>query len=184
MKLYNRILSFIVLFIGVVSSSRSQMTQQQTTWLTQYASEKGQLYQSQRAEAESLALQLGLPIIIRGQTQIAELQRIEDGELVYYVTENANAAKTIATDKVLSGTGISSALTGEGITLGIWDVGGVRRTHQEFDNSRVTQRDGNPRVEDHPTHVAGTMVAKGVDVEFTGYDLSVGFARTFLSNDN
>ncbi len=53
----------------------------------------------------------------------------------------------------------SATLLGE---LGIWDGGGVLTTHQEF-GGRVTQMDSSSGTSGHATHVAGTMVAAGVD---------------------
>ncbi len=58
-------------------------------------------------------------------------------------------------------------LHGENIKIGIVDEGSVRATHQEFEN-RVT----NITLEDvsgHSTHVAGTIIAKGIDQDARGY---------------
>jgi len=70
-----------------------------------------------------------------------ELQFIDNnGFPQYYTTENANAAKTISTDKVYSGGGAGLSLDGSGITVHEWDAGSVRSTHQEF-GSRVHNND-------------------------------------------
>ena len=49
----------------------------------------------------------------------------------------------------------------------VWDGGGVLTTHQEF-GGRVTQIDSPGSTHYHSTHVAGTMVAGGVDSLATG----------------
>lgn len=91
----------------------------------------------------------------------------ETGMPAYYIPTNLNAAKTVRTWDVWPAntgggyvglTGLSTA-PGE---LGQWDAGGVLTTHQEFQD-RVTQMDSPGGFTDHATHVAGTMVASGVE---------------------
>ena len=52
-------------------------------------------------------------------------------------------------------------LTGTGVVVGVWDGGDVRGTHQEL-TPRVTDGDGATGVDNHATHVAGTIGATGV----------------------
>ncbi|MGC8865092.1 MAG: S8 family serine peptidase [Bacteroidales bacterium] len=99
---------------------------------------------------------------------IREVQGLDDrGQLWVYGTSNLNAAKTVSTDKVWPGGGAGLNLTGNGITLAIWDGGKVRTTHQEF-SGRVTQMDGASSLSQHSTHVSGTMIAAGVDANAKG----------------
>lgn len=56
-------------------------------------------------------------------------------------------------------TGSSANIAGK---IGIWDGGKVRNTHVEL-AGRVTQKDNILTLNDHATHVAGTMIAKGVN---------------------
>lgn len=84
-----------------------------------------------------------------------------NGHPLVMATANLTAAKTVSTDKVWPGGSMGLNLTGNGITLAIWDGGKVRSTHQEF-GGRVTQKDGASSLNGHATHVAGTMVAAGV----------------------
>lgn len=85
----------------------------------------------------------------------------------FNVTFNATAADTISTDEVLTGGGSGLSLSGAGQTIGIWDGGDVLTTHTEFTTggTRVFDQDGTSPlgIQPHPTHVAGTMVAKGVN---------------------
>ena len=51
-------------------------------------------------------------------------------------------------------------LSGAGVTIGLWDGGSARATHQEF-GDRVVVMDGSATF-DHATHVGGTLLAAGV----------------------
>ena len=84
----------------------------------------------------------------------------------YYVTQNANSAKTISTNKVYSGGGAGLSLDGSGVTAYEWDAGSVLNTHQEF-GGRVSNQDA-AGVHYHSTHVAGTIIASGVDAAAKG----------------
>ncbi len=96
-----------------------------------------------------------------------ELQFIDNnGFPQYYVTNNANSAKTISTNKVYAGGGAGLSLDGSGITVHEWDAGSVRSSHQEF-GSRITNNDA-ASVHYHSTHVAGTIIASGVDASAKG----------------
>jgi hypothetical protein len=81
--------------------------------------------------------------------------------------DNINAANTTNTDELWAGGGLGLDLTGDGYTIGLWDTGVVRATHQEF-GGRVTVQDATAPVKDHATHVAGTMGAAGVDANAKG----------------
>jgi len=86
---------------------------------------------------------------------------------IYYITyNNTRAAATTRTDQLWAGGSLGLSLSGAGqaVTekLGIWDGGGVKVTHQELLN-RVQQKDKPTESSSHATHVAGTMVAAGVN---------------------
>ncbi len=96
-----------------------------------------------------------------------ELQGItKNGKPIYYTTQNADAAATISTNKVYSGGGLGLNLDGTDMIVGEWDQGDILTTHQEFNNtgvSRVIDKDGVGGTSYHSTHVAGTLIAGGVD---------------------
>ncbi|MBM3404742.1 MAG: peptidase S8 [Bacteroidetes bacterium] len=99
---------------------------------------------------------------------IMELMGIDDnGNPMYYTTTNQNSVKSISTDKVYNNGGFGLNLTGTGMVLREWDGGAVRTTHQEL-TGRVTQVDGATSQSDHSTHVAGTMIASGVQAAARG----------------
>lgn len=91
---------------------------------------------------------------------------VQDGIPVYYTTSNYGAAQTTRADRLWVGGSSGLDLDGAGYSqLGEWDAGVIRTSHQEFTDqgeTRVTNMDGGPTHE-HSTHVAGTMVAAGVN---------------------
>ena len=94
---------------------------------------------------------------VRPDGTVVELMGFDGDKPIYFITHNANAA--ISTGANLVQAAPYNAV-GAGITVGEWDGGGVRTTHQEF-GSRVTIRDGAALL-DHSTHVGGTIAAAGV----------------------
>lgn len=58
-------------------------------------------------------------------------------------------------------------LSGAGIKVGVWDEGSVRSTHREL-TGRVTLNNSSAAINDHATHVAGTIAATGVTASARG----------------
>jgi len=114
-----------------------------------------------------------------------QLMYVEEGRPFYYVLQNLNAARTISTDDVWPGGIGGYSLTGSGTSLGelaVWDGGGVLTTHQEL-TGRVTQMDSPGDTHPHSTHVAGTMVATGVDANAKGMSYQANLAAYDWDND-
>ncbi|MBS1660392.1 MAG: S8 family serine peptidase, partial [Bacteroidetes bacterium] len=115
------------------------------------------------------ALEKGWPLTLRNKKgRLAYLRGINSSGLPYYVTttDNLISAATIGTNKLwpngslgLSLNGSTAALRGK---IAVWDEGKVRPTHVEL-NGRVIQVDNSSALSDHSTHVAGTMIAAGVN---------------------
>lgn len=158
----------LVVFGACLAPSASGQSTDQAEELRRLAVQLKASSMEARARAESLALRTGMPIrTVYEDGGIIELQRIENGMPVYYMTENLNAARSVSSDKVWPGGSGGMSLTGSGITLGVWDGGKVRETHQEFE-TRVVLSDDASSNSQHSTHVAGTMVAGGVDAGAKG----------------
>lgn len=83
---------------------------------------------------------------------------IRDGRVYTRKTFNANAAISTAANQVRQTPPYN--LSGTGITVGVWDQGSVRSTHQEF-GGRINVVDAVPP-HWHSTHVGGTIAAAGV----------------------
>ncbi len=132
--------------------------------------EKARAFSAQRkTAAQARAAQLGLP-----QRQVLPSGRVSEifdflgNKPLAFTTHNANAA-------ISSGANLLQAapysVNGSGVTVGVWDGGGARSTHQEF-GGRIVIKDGGSLL-DHSTHVAGTIAAAGVDAAAKGMAPSV-----------
>lgn len=116
----------------------------------------------------SKALELKLPLFMRNGTSFAQFMGFfENGMPHYYITDNREAARTSSTQKVHPSGGLGLSLTGENMVVGEWDGGAVRGTHQEL-TGRVIQIDGSGTNNNHATHVAGTIMASGVQASAKG----------------
>ncbi len=105
----------------------------------------------------------------------------DTGEPLYYFTYNRGAAYGTSTIKVYPESNEFS-LTGEGMRVYEWDGGKVLGSHKEL-SGRVFQRDNSQRLSDHATHVAGTMIASGVETRARGMAYKAQLYAYDWSND-
>ena len=94
------------------------------------------------------------------------------GQPIYFTSfGDPTQAITVNTNKVWPGgvTGFNLNGSSDSLTykLGMWDEGAIRNTHYEI-ASRVTQKDNVTSIIDHSTHVAGIMIAKGINAAAKG----------------
>lgn len=165
----NRLFFLVVLF-GTFSVSWSQERMisaesalQRRSVVSSIPPDQGKIRANQLAESN------GIPIrIIQADKRVREVRMVNEfGNLEYFTTLNRNAAKTVSTDKVWPDAGNGYNLTGKGIVVGVWDAGVLRSSHVEFeDRARVMNEQGE--VLGHPTHVSGTVGAKGIDERASG----------------
>ena len=80
----------------------------------------------------------------------------------YLQTNNLSAAISTNTHLVLDSSLLGYRLDGSNMIIGEWDAGGVRLSHKEL-IGRVTQIDQPDTTHDHAQHVAGTMMATGLN---------------------
>ncbi|PCH92893.1 MAG: hypothetical protein COB85_07705 [Bacteroidetes bacterium] len=182
MKTAKILLSFVLALaitfsnnLTAIAQTGAQITQIQSnsniTVLNQLAANFSATAAQEKTAAEAWATSNGYPI--RGLTadgSVFEIIRLDaNGMPQYYVTNNINAANTISTNEIWSGSGASLTLDGTGYTLGLWDEAQVQGTHVEF-GTRATQgsTDGATAESFHATHVAGTMIAAGTDASARG----------------
>ena len=136
--------------------------------LLRLAQQHKEKWDADRIEVLNYSQLTGVPVRIEDAASTMEMQYIDQfGKPDYYQTQNVNAAATISTNKVHTGGSAGLTLDGSGMTIHEWDGGGVLTTHQEF-GSRVTQGDSPSGTNYHATHVAGTMIASGVDSDAKG----------------
>jgi hypothetical protein len=174
------------LFLSIYSSGSAQSSDKvlqatQISTLEQMAIDYAKRSKESKEKAWAIADQRGwVKRVEKSNGEIIELVGLNpDGTPKYYITDsNVIAAQSISTNKLWSGGSLGLSLSGNGMVaaggygrLGEWDGGAVRTTHQEFNannGSTVVQRDGAATLSDHATHVAGTMVAFGVDAQAKG----------------
>lgn len=115
------------------------------------------LSEQKQLNARNGAVARGLPVrITRPNGAIHEISDFEGETPLYLTTHNASAAISTGVNLTRS----TYTVDGTGITIGMWDGGSGRATHQEF-GSRMVVKDGSGSV-DHATHVGGTLAAAGV----------------------
>lgn len=110
---------------------------------------------------------------------------LPDSSPLYYSIENINAAKSTRANHLNTGGSLNLNLNGEGLTVGVWDGGPTRISHQEFGN-RVTVGDGVTTLNGnsfHATHVTGTIGASGVDLDAKGMAPSINVKTFNWTND-
>jgi hypothetical protein len=102
---------------------------------------------------------LGIPLRIDGPGNKVSILHDFDGDRpIYRTTQNTNAAISSGANLLYPA---PYGLNGSGVKVGVWDAGSVRNTHREFNTSRVVKRNNDAPLDDHGTHVAGTIGANG-----------------------
>lgn len=129
------------------------------------------LAESQRMKAIARARAAGMVLDELGRTPegFALIDfTLEEGP-VFLVDDNAEAAITTGATKLHPGGGLNLSITGGGMyrgALGMWEGDSPLTTHAEFNNlgtTRAIYTDITSTIDDHATHVAGTMIAGGVN---------------------
>ena len=89
-----------------------------------------------------------------------------DGEQpLYDRDDNVEAAISIGTNLIRDDAVFS--LDGEGLIIGLWEVSIPRLTHTEI-AGRISVADGTTETSSHATHVAGTLIATGLNADVKG----------------
>jgi subtilisin family serine protease len=177
-----RIFIFFLLSSFFLTSAFAQNLQQKQFLLNEAARADVE-YKAKKAVAESLAVELNIPIRFTDNDGSSfELQWFENGLPIYYITDNHNSSQTISTNKTYIDQIGGFSLSGAGQTLGVWDEGRVLLTHQEFSN-RVIQKDGSTTTSAHATHVSGTMIASGVTPSAKGMSYAANLDAYDWNND-
>lgn len=118
-------------------------------------------FKAEKNKADKWAADRNLDKKLAKGDGLVELVRYDKKHPFYFATANANAAITVSTSRVWPGGPAGFNLSGSGQLIGEWDGGAVRTTHREL-TGRAHQID-LAALSNHSTHVAGTMIASGVD---------------------
>ncbi len=118
-------------------------------------------YQAVVAQAKLM----GIPLRIDGPGHnVSILYDIRPEGPLYRKTLNTNAAISTGANLLNQN---PYGLNGQGMTVGVWDAARARTNHVEL-AGKVTVGDSTTANDDHSTHVAGTIAAKGVDPKAKG----------------
>lgn len=156
---------FFISFISLFSQTTANVDE-----LRMLSNSKAQLYKLEQETLIRIAGQKGWPLQKkRTDGSLEYLSAIGEKGLPVYIgtTSNLNAAATIGTNQLWVGGDLGLSLDGSSANMGsklaLWDEGRIRESHQEIGSSRVINSDAGGAISFHSTHVAGTMIAKGVN---------------------
>lgn len=105
--------------------------------------------------------------VVKDEFSKKEIYDVINGEVSYYETSNFGSSITIRANTLYSGGSLGLNVQGQGMKAFVWDAGGARTTHVEFPNNKVNILDG-AALDDHATHVTGTIVAQGITANLRG----------------
>lgn len=157
----------------LLSNSTSAQSPAQIEWMKKNNPRQAQLeelikesqwvYEERKALAIQRASEKGIALKIEEPNgRVLELIDFDAYDLpVYAGVDNDQVAATISVNRVYPSASNNLNLSGRGFTARQWDGGRVGFNHLEFRNRQMTQGDGNPNVDDHATHVGGTILARG-----------------------
>jgi hypothetical protein len=160
---------FALLFLAAtVSAQQALVTDAGKKALNALSVKQNAAYNAAHQKALSLAAKNGWPVRRRLKNgSIISLQGLNGLGFPVYIKTNDNiiSAATTQTNTVQPGGSLNLNLSGSSSfldnKLAIWDGGAVYAAHQEFNGKTITINTSQA-ILDHSTHVAGTMIAKGV----------------------
>jgi hypothetical protein len=178
---------FSGLFFTAAQAQHPLVSDAKKAELSTLSQQYNQQYETHKLQLQNFAAKYNWKITRNrkggGLTSLHGINRL--GFPIYVKTDNNTiAAASTHTNLVQPGGSLNLNLSGSSIflngKLAIWDAGSVLTTHQEFAGKTITLKDASTAVNEHSTHVAGTMVAKGAYAPAKG--MSFG-ANTLLSYD-
>lgn len=192
---YMKKISFLTLLF-LVASFVTVFAQLKTNILAleRQAKASSDLYKAQLEKAYTLAQKYHWDtVMINKGHGISRLVGVDNNNHpLYYTTfDNLIAATTTGANQLwpggISGLSLSGSPSYLKFKLGIWDGGGVLGTHKEL-VGRVTQMEGRAVNTDegsiHATHVAGTMIATGINPSAKGMCFKFPSIQAYLfTND-
>ncbi len=172
--------------MALASSSFAQEFTNETT-LKQLITSNRTTAVANRTAAIKWAAAHGMPDRVRvNNFHYRELVGLLGRRPLYRETISAAGSKTLRVDELWPGGTSGYSLTGlpfTNNTLGIFEVGGVPMAgHPEF-QGRLDEKDGVTYVSDHATHVAGIMIAAGLDSRAKGMSFQAHLTSYLAYND-
>lgn len=185
-----RFLPFFIIGLAMVSVASAQLATNATA-LDNAARGIRLRERSEYTKALSMAKQRNWPLIINSRNGArATLVGVDAFNFPkYYITHNNSiAAATTRTNQLWPGGASGLNLSGSSANMknkiAIWDGGTILSSHVEL-TGRITQKDNPPATDNHATHVAGTMMATGINPSAKGMSHGVqGMIAYDFTNDN
>lgn len=194
----SRILTaFLIIFFFTATNINAQRVSDKTkiiqrTNVAQLNKLKDELAKSRaerKMEAYQMAAKMGWELTkFNADGSFMTLEGLtKDNKPLYYITQkaeffNLGGANTTKASSLWTGGSLGLNLNGEGMTIGEWDGGAVRVSHQEFDGNDIVN-DGTVSLSDHATHVGGTMVALGTNPAAKGMASQAALLSHFWDDD-
>jgi hypothetical protein len=160
----------LILTLGLASALKAQqpMSSQQKAQLNTTINALQAEERAQANAVDAYIKQTGAPRRVVNEEGITfELRRIVNGQPQYDMTYNRQAAISTGTNHVHADGRSGFDLMGTDMIVGEWDGGGTLTSHVEF-GGRAIQRDNPFAPSNHATHVAGTLIAAGINPEAKG----------------
>ena len=162
-------LKLLIVFVGFFAIKGSAQLTTNSELLERSGHSIRIIENANHAKALSLAKQKGWQLTIKTNSgKVGTLVGVDDlGFPKYYISQNNTiAAATTHANQLwpggTSGLNLSGSTPALKNKMGIWDESRPLATHVEL-AGRITQKDNPTSTDDHPTHVAGTMIASGVN---------------------
>jgi hypothetical protein len=162
-------LKLLIVFVGFFAIKGSAQLTTNSELLVRSGHGFRLVENANHAKALSLAKQKGWQLTIKTSSgKMGTLVGVDDlGFPKYYISQNNTiAAATTRANQLwpggTSGLNLSGSTAALKNKMGIWDESRPLATHVEL-VGRITQKDSPSSTDDHPTHVAGTMIATGLN---------------------
>lgn len=190
--------TLLLLLLLTVGTSYSQV-KTQTDLLKNASLQQAAKEQAAYERLQRLAQEKKWPLVMQGKNGYYAILTGTDlrGNPIYLATDNnIRAAATIRTNRLWPGGSTGLNLNGSSNNvkgkIGIWDGGKVLATHVEL-TGRINNKN-NTANSDHSTHVAGTIMATGVNPlakgmsyglqELIAYDFNAHLTEMFAESAN
>ncbi|MFO7977311.1 MAG: hypothetical protein R6U64_01515, partial [Bacteroidales bacterium] len=154
---------FLFLLVPQLQAQRTHVSPKVSQNLILLSDKLQDDFLQRRSLALQKAAELGLPVRQNlADGRVVELQYFNEHNIpVYFQTLNEGAAFSTGAADLHPGGALKLFQDGAGVTAGVWDGGSVEATHDEL-NGRILVKDGAV-VNNHATHVAGTISAQGLN---------------------
>ena len=182
-NIINRIFGFFLLLSPFISFSQQNVITPSEDVIQKIKAKEDQ--EKNLAILKALKNNWPLFLLTKNSNQAIFLTRLDvNGFPIYTSTENnLISSKTTHTNKLWqSSLNLSGSSTNMKGKLAIWDGGIAMNTHVEL-NGRIINKDASSQI-NHSTHVAGTMIAKGINSNAKGMAFGVEELNSYDFNSH